>query len=43
MVAQARGRTPEDVKETLSKMASAYAGEDDYRSLRKRLPADFPF
>lgn len=43
MVAHARNRTPEDVKGTLSRMAIAYAGEEDYRSLRESLPADFPF
>ena len=43
MVASARGRTPDDVKETLANMATNYGNDEDYLTLRSRLPADFPF
>ena len=43
MVAGARGRTTEDVKETLLRLAKETAGEQEYQTLRSRLPAEFPF
>jgi hypothetical protein len=43
MVANARRRTPDDVKEALARVARAHGRDSDYRVLRKRLPADFPF
>jgi hypothetical protein len=43
MVAGARDRTAVDVKETLSRLAMENGTEDEYRSLRGRLPAEFPF
>ena len=43
MVAGARGRTEDDVKETLMALARSYSGDREYRSLRDRLPAEFPF
>jgi hypothetical protein len=43
MVAGARGRTTEDVKETLQRLAKESAGENEYRTLRSRLPTEFPF
>ena len=43
MVAGARGRAEEDVKETLRAMATSYAQDGEYQGLRSRLPAEFPF
>jgi hypothetical protein len=43
MVAGARGRTTKDVKETLLRLAKEYSDEEDYRTLRNRLPTEFPF
>ena len=43
MVAGSRGRTPEDVKGSLLRLAKESAKEEEYRELRSRLPADFPF
>ncbi len=43
MVAGARGRTPADVKSTLATLARTHGRDEDYKSLRSRLPADFPF
>ena len=43
MVAGARGRTERDVKEALAAMAKSYAGDEEYRTLRSRLPSAFPF
>lgn len=43
MVAGARGRTPEDVKGTLRKLARENSADQEYREMRSRLPADFPF
>jgi hypothetical protein len=43
MVARSRGRTSEDVKETLRRLAKEAATEGEYRALRSRLPAGFPF
>ena len=43
MVAESRRRTREDVKETLVSMATRYATDPEYRKLRERLPATFPF
>ncbi len=40
MVSSARGLTPEDVKATLDRLREA--GGEDYRTLRNRLPKDFP-
>lgn len=43
MVANARGRTPEEVKATLIRVAEENAGDKEYRDLRSRLPRGFPF
>lgn len=43
MVAEARHRTPEDVKATLGRMRQRYASDADYDRLRRRLPPAFPF
>ena len=43
MVAGSRGRTPDDVKKTLSRLAKENATEAGYLELRGRLPAEFPF
>jgi hypothetical protein len=43
MVAGARGRTEEDVKETLLTVAKNHSRDKEYLTLRSRLPADFPF
>ena len=43
MVAGSRGRTPQDVRETLARLAKENGSEKDYQSLRSRLPAEFPF
>jgi hypothetical protein len=42
MVAEARQRTPEDVKSTLAEMRAKYGRDTDYLALRARLPASFP-
>jgi hypothetical protein len=43
MVASARGRTSDDVKETLARVAKVHSDDSDYALLRSRLPRDFPF
>jgi hypothetical protein len=43
MVAGARSRTEEDVKETLRAMFRRCAEDGEYHNLRSRLPAEFPF
>jgi hypothetical protein len=43
MVAGSRGRTPEDVKRALSRLAKEDWTEPDYQALRSRLPTEFPF
>lgn len=43
MVAGSRGRTTDDVKKTLLRLAKENAAEAGYQALRGRLPADFPF
>lgn len=43
MVAGARGRTRDDVKEALARLAREHGGEQEYMALRKRLPAEFLF
>lgn len=43
MVADSRRRTPEDVKQTLVAMSQRYGRDPEYRELRGRLPASFPF
>jgi hypothetical protein len=43
MVASSRGRTTEDVKQTLTRMAERYASDPDYHALRERVPASYPF
>lgn len=43
MVAGSRRRTPEDVRMTLQRLAAENGEEGEYRALRGRLPADFPF
>lgn len=43
MVASSRGRTKEDVKETLARLAEEHGKEEEFLTLRRRLPADFPF
>ncbi len=42
MVAHARRRTVDDVKQTLTAMRSRYGQDPDYQRLRRRLPTDFP-
>ena len=42
MVASARDRTVEDVKQTLAQMRERYRSNPDYRRLRDRLPEAFP-
>jgi hypothetical protein len=42
MVAQARKRTPDEVKATLGRMKECYERDPDYRRLRQRLPMEFP-
>jgi hypothetical protein len=43
MVADSRHRTREDVKDSLANMAGRYRDDPDYRTLRARVPASFPF
>ena len=43
MVASSRDRTEADVRETLEKLAKEYADDGEYKTLRAKLPADFPF
>jgi hypothetical protein len=43
MVAGSRGRTPEDVKSTLLRLAKESATESDFKALRRNLPEEFPF
>lgn len=43
MVAHARHRTVEDVRETLAAMAHRDGQDPEYQALRRRLPASFPF
>ncbi len=43
MVASSRGRTKADVKETLGRLGKDHARDNDFRELRSRLPAGFPF
>ena len=43
MVAGSRGRTTDDVKKTLSRLAKESGTEAEYLALRNRLPAEFPF
>jgi hypothetical protein len=43
MVAGSRGRSAEDVRGTLLRLAKENAAEGEYQALRSRLPADFPF
>jgi hypothetical protein len=43
MVADSRNRTPEDVKQTLARIREKYGNDPEYRQLRARLPASFPF
>lgn len=43
MVAGARHRTAEDVKRTLETMERRYSADPEYRTLRARLPTEFPF
>lgn len=43
MVAGSRGRATGDVKETLQRIARENGNEREYRELRDRLPAGFPF
>jgi hypothetical protein len=42
MVAHARHRTTDDVKETLASMRRHYGPDPDYLRLRQRLPPSFP-
>ena len=42
MVADARNLRPEEVRAMLDRMRNLYGGERDYRTLRGRLPAEFP-
>ena len=43
MVAGSRGRSSQDVKETLSRLAQENKGQAEYLALRSRLPSEFPF
>ncbi len=43
MVANARDLDPDSVKATLIEIAKKYADTQEYRELRSRLPAEFPF
>lgn len=43
MVAGARRRTSDDVRQTLQSMNGRYASDPEYRALRARLPPEFPF
>jgi hypothetical protein len=43
MVARARGLSSEKVMATLSEVSGRCSNDDDYRELRRRLPAEFPF
>jgi hypothetical protein len=42
MVASARGLTQSDVVAMLKQMREKYSPQEEYRSLRERLPKDFP-
>jgi hypothetical protein len=42
MVANNRGRTTEDVKQTLHRMRGEYGTDSEYQRLRRRIPAEFP-
>jgi hypothetical protein len=42
MVSDSRGRDPQEVKTTLARMKAAYAEDEEYRALRRRLPDSFP-
>lgn len=43
MVAGARRRTSDDVRETLRSMKGRYSADLEYQTLRARLPPEFPF
>jgi hypothetical protein len=43
MVAGNRHRTSDDVKDTLRRLAERFGADPEYRRLRARLPAEFPF
>lgn len=43
MVANARDMDPDAVKATLLEIANKYSDTQEYRALRSRLPAEFPF
>lgn len=43
MVGGHRGLTPDQVRENLKRLREAYADTDEYRLLRERVPADFPY
>jgi ferredoxin len=43
MVAGSRGRSESDVKDSLRRIAGQNGGEEEYKRLRARLPAEFPF
>lgn len=42
MVAESRGRSPDEVKRTLTDMREKYGRDPDFVALRARLPASFP-
>jgi hypothetical protein len=42
MVANSRHREFDEVKSTLAMMRDKYHNDDDYQSLRRRLPESFP-
>ncbi len=42
MVGNARGLSEDDVKSTLKQMKERYCEDEDYKTLRKRLPEEFP-
>lgn len=43
MVAGSRGRSTDEVKKTLLRLAMESATNPEYRALRGKLPAEFPF
>jgi hypothetical protein len=43
MVAGARRRSSDDVRQTLWNMKARYSADPEYRTLRARLPPEFPF
>ena len=42
MVGSARGLSPDEVKRMLAEISKKYIDTDDYKTLRVRLPKEFP-